>query len=228
MRDTDLNAPIALEKLLDQLTQPANRQQYEKGWAEFLARYRSFMESVIFKRCRAWNTLRLPLQMDDVVSDILCEVLENLCKNDGQALKSFQNRDSEIKFRGYLAITCSRQAGRHLKGRYLSKAVVADEIEEITRRGEGSGWMGELSPDSRWEFYEFIVHQLRSAAGRSAGNLERDIHIFQLYTLGDFDQAMITALPCLETIGHRVVDNVVNRIRNTLKEKALQEEDWPL
>ncbi|MCB0306534.1 MAG: hypothetical protein KDI38_22420, partial [Calditrichaeota bacterium] len=73
------------------------------------------------------------------------------------------------------------------------------------------------------ELYEHIVEVVRREKGGRRGNAERDLHIFLLYTLADFDQEMITALPvfCGEgrEIGHRVVDNVVNRIRVILREK---------
>ena len=51
-------------------------------------------------------------------------------------------------------------------------------------------------------------------------NIERDINIFHLYTWADFSEEMILFNPCFQDIGHRVVDNVVNRMRSQLKNCA--------
>ncbi|MBN1406317.1 MAG: hypothetical protein JW956_00930 [Calditrichaceae bacterium] len=77
--------------------------------------------------------------------------------------------------------------------------------------------IGDLDIDCRWEIYDYTVIKLRESNGKKR-NLERDINIFQLYTWADFSESMISFIPCYKDMGHRVVDNVVNRIRARLKD----------
>ncbi|RMD93518.1 MAG: hypothetical protein D6813_04010 [Calditrichaeota bacterium] len=74
-----------------------------------------------------------------------------------------------------------------------------------------------FDPEILSQLYEEFVGILRAYQKSVKPNLERDIHIFKLYTWADFSEKMITSLPCLNTIGHRVVDNVINRMRGYLR-----------
>lgn len=79
--------------------------------------------------------------------------------------------------------------------------------------------IGGIDIDCQWEMYDHTVRQLRQSNGKKR-NLERDINIFHLYTMADFSEDMILSIPCFKDMGHRVVDNVVNRIRKILKNIA--------
>lgn len=85
--------------------------------------------------------------------------------------------------------------------------IMDGEIEEIKES------LHSVEPDDRWELYETIVSTLRQASQK-----ERDINILLTYTWADYNQEMISTLPCFQNMGHRVVDNVVNRLRNILKD----------
>jgi hypothetical protein len=77
-----------------------------------------------------------------------------------------------------------------------------------------------LGHERRWELYEHLIRLWRFSAARNKLFLERDIFIFQLYTWADFSTDMIMHMPCLDRIGHRVVDNTVNRMRGSLRRDA--------
>ena len=80
--------------------------------------------------------------------------------------------------------------------------------------------LGGLPLDNRWEIYDNMVSRLRES-GSKKRNLERDINIFFIYVWADFSEDMILFNPCFSDIGHRVVDNVVNRMRKQLKNLQL-------
>ena len=70
-----------------------------------------------------------------------------------------------------------------------------------------------MQPFSRWELYETVVQYLRGLAGPRKRNLERDIHLFMLYNWADFSEDMIRVTPNFRSMGDRVLDNVINRLR---------------
>ena len=43
------------------------------------------------------------------------------------------------------------------------------------------------------------------------------INLFQFYVWSDLSQPTIQTHPCYAEIGHRVIDNVVNRLRDSLR-----------
>ena len=209
--------PNTLAEILDACSDPASP-HFEYAWREFLKRYKMLIYNNVIKRCKDWNVPRLRLQFNEVVDDVFGEVLIILCKNNYHALRSFKARDNERAFVYYLITTTHRAVGRYVQKHYLD-SLVECEFEDVSSFSEHIKY---LNLDTRWQLYETIVQQLRDAAKRSRANLERDIHIFHLYIFSDFDHHMITSLPCLKTIGHRVIDNVVNRVRSIIKENLEQ------
>jgi hypothetical protein len=73
-----------------------------------------------------------------------------------------------------------------------------------------------MESDTSWELYELVVQTLRSACSKKRRFRERDIHIFLLYIWAGFSSEMIQFL-FAKGIGRRVVDVVVNRMRNELR-----------
>ncbi len=214
---SSLTKLTTLAEILDACSDPRSP-DFERGWGEFLNRYKMLIYNNIIKRSKDWNVPRLRLQLREVVDDIFGEVMIILCKNNYQALRNFKARDNEKVFTYYLITTCHRAVGRYVQKHFMD-TLVECEFEEVSSFSE---YIKYLSVDTRWQLYETIVDMLRGAAKRARANLERDIHIFHLYVWSDFDHSMITNLPCLKTIGHRVIDNVVNRMRNILKENFEQ------
>jgi len=180
--------------------------QREAAWRAFLTRYKLFIYQVVTHRCLSWQVARLRRQLSDVVNDIVSEVFIILTKS----LAQFRETDNEKKFRAWLATVCNRASGRFIKQTFFSEIVESD-LEEFHNYLQG------LEFDSCWELYESIIEQLRFSDSTKKRNLERDINIFQFYTWSDLSQPVIQTHPCYAGIGHRVIDNVVNRLRIQLK-----------
>ncbi len=180
----------------------------ESAWREFLKRYKHFIYQVITHRCLGWQVSRLRRQLSDVVNDVVSEVFIILTKS----LTQFRELEDEKKFRAWLAIVCNRATGRYLKKEFVAE-IVDPDIEELQNYIEG------LEFDSRWELYESVIEQLRSGDSAKKRNLERDINLFQFYLWSDLSQPTIQTHPCYTKIGHRVIDNVVNRLREELRKK---------
>ncbi|MEJ2052541.1 MAG: hypothetical protein P8X42_01360 [Calditrichaceae bacterium] len=178
----------------------------ESGWREFLDRYKAGIYNSITKRCLNWNVPRLRSQLSDVVNDIASEVFTILFKS----LEQYQELENEQKFIAWLNTICNRAASHYLRRQFLEYMSDVDPSEMHSL-------LGDLSVDNRWEIYDNTVSRLRELNGGKKRNLERDINIFHLYVWSDFSDEMIQFNPCYKDIGHRVVDNVVNRMRNQLK-----------
>ena len=131
-----------------------------------------------------------------------------LCKSLGK----FHEVENEQKFIVWLNTICNRAASHYLRKQFieLMSEVDPSEMHDI---------IGSINVDYRWEIYDHTVMILRESNGKKR-NLERDINIFHLYTWSDFSENMILFIPCFRDMGHRVVDNVVNRMRNQLKNCA--------
>lgn len=185
--------------------------QWEKGWREFSTRYNSFIHNKIAQRCRAWNVPRVQRQFTETVQDVAGAVYYTLCKNACQALRSFTARDNERIFFGWLATICERATSRHLQ-RLLLEMLIDEENEALGKA------LRRLDAAGRWEFYEMAVVELREAVKREAGNRERDIHIFQLSIFSDFSEDLVRSHPCLQSLGHRVVQLVISRLRKDLQQ----------
>jgi hypothetical protein len=203
MQNLDHSSPFP--QLLDTCSDPKSP-YWESAWGEFLNRYKDNIYRYIIKRCSTWNAPRLRRQFSDTVNDAVADVFIILTKNNCQALKDFRERDNEIKFLSWLSILCGRAAGRYMRKNFLPQ-VLDSEIEEIRES------LNAIDPDERWELYETIISALRRTSQK-----ERDINIFLTYTWADYNQEMISTLPCFQNMGHRVVDNVVNRLRSILRD----------
>ena len=187
-----------------------NSENYEQCWRDFTKKYKNFIYQVVTRRVLSWNVPRLRNQLSDVVNDIVAEVFIILIKS----ISTYREIDNEKKFLFWLSTVCNRAASHFLKKQFIS-TMTDQEIVEVQE------YYKVLQTDVRWELYETIVKDLRESSGKSKRNIERDITLFNLYTISDFSPQMIEFTPCFDSIGHRVVDNVVNRARETLKQKFL-------
>lgn len=211
---------MTLGQLLERLSHPENQHEYEQAWAEFLRRYRTYMEKKIIHRCYEWNIPRLPLQIREVADDIFGDVLEYLCKDQARKLQDFKNRDNEYKFRAWLGVVCSQAVSRHIKkylGNMLTQFPILEDYSQDKNWILMKTYFRGLPPDNSWELYEHLVTILRSANKKAPANLERDIHIFLLYDWADFKDEMIFKIPLFRNLGNRVIDNVVYRMRKVLR-----------
>jgi len=200
---------MSLKEMLEGCTSP-DSPKWEKAWKIFFKRYKAFIQSVVVNKCNRWNTSRLGMQFKDTVEDIIPEVYVDLCRNDYRALKNFKNVHSEDKFRAYLALISARTTNRNL-AKLFSDTLIDTPPEEIPEMIKTNHEF------EHWELYDSIVHFLRNQAGERKRNTERDILIFMLYTWGDLDTKAVLDQPIFKDVGHRVLDNVVNRTRNLLK-----------
>jgi hypothetical protein len=183
--------------------------RWEAGWREFIKRYKKFIYNKVAQRCSIWGVPRIQRQFSEFVNEIVDTVFVTLCKNDCQALRDFEARENERRFFAWLATICERTASRHIRA-LLKESLLDEKKEEVLRDFHS------LDSGTRWELHEMVVTELRTFSKRKIGNLERDIHIFQLYVLADFSETMVRAHPCLKTLSHGVVHNVIYRMRNIL------------
>jgi DNA-directed RNA polymerase specialized sigma24 family protein len=178
----------------------------EEAWREFIKIYKIFIYQNVTRYCYNWRIPRLRRQLSDVVNDIVAEIYLILCSS----LSSYREVTDEKKFRFWLATICSRTVSRYIQREFVPMMANPD-FEEF------QDYLFELQSDNRWELYEAIVDMLRRSDSAKKRNSERDINIFLLYVWADLTGDMILAHPCYRQLGHRVIDNVVNRMRALLK-----------
>jgi DNA-directed RNA polymerase specialized sigma24 family protein len=178
----------------------------EEAWREFLRNYKVFIYQNVARYCCNWRIPRLRRQLSDVVNDIVAEVYLILCSS----LANYREVADEKKFKLWLATICSRTVSRYIQREFIP-IITGPDFEEFQE------FLFELQSDHRWELYEAIVDILRRSNTAKKRNDERDINIFLLYVWADFNNEMILAHPCYRKLGHRVIDNVANRMRSLLK-----------
>ncbi|MBN1782205.1 hypothetical protein JW948_13820 [bacterium] len=203
--------PRTLSELLE-LCSSYQSSQWESGWNEFLGRYKGFIYSTVTRCCTLWNMPRLHHQFSDTVNDIVSDVFMILCRDRCRALRQFEARDSEPRFLAWLAMICKRATGRYIQ-KYFSKKLFETSPDSFQPFFES------LPQDQRWELHETLVFMLRQWQGSRKKNGERDILLFQLVIMADFSPDMIGRLPCFRHLGHRVLDNVIHRVRSGLRSR---------
>lgn len=194
-------------ELLKQCTNPESPRQLETAWYEFMKRYKTHIYSAVTRRCMSWNVPRLDRQISDVVNDIASEVFVIIYKS----LAGFKEIEYERKFIIWLTTICSRSSSHYLQRQFMHTLTDLD-IEVF------QDVIGGLSFDSRWELYESAADRMRSVQSSKKKNLERDINIFLMYVWSDFSDKMVLTHPCYSSLGGRVIDNVINRMRSVLRE----------
>ncbi len=189
---------------------------WQIAWAEFENRYDRFIYKKIAERCAAMRPPRLCLQFSATVEDILSEMKVTLLKHDCRALRNFRGKHSETIFLAWLKQIAHRTTRAYLQRNYKeyfseTETMSLDFVHCADQQNEGQ---------ARREAFQEIVASLRSLAACNARNTERDINIFLLYTLSEFNADMFMSHPLFKRIGHRVVDNVVNRTRDRLAQSS--------
>ncbi|RMG61790.1 MAG: sigma-70 family RNA polymerase sigma factor [Calditrichaeota bacterium] len=203
---------VSLSDLIDALSQPSSA-QWQKAWQEFLSRYHRFIYHCINQRCQRWQADRLGYQLNDIVEDIYGQVMVILCQDNARVIRNFAHKSDENRFLAWLAAVCNHAATRYLKQQFFQRALDSDPRSHTQVRA----MMAEDNHDE-WLMFQWINHCLREKQKTRRNNFERDLFIFFLYTFADFSREQIASLPCLEGIGHRVVDVAVNRIRSVLRQ----------
>jgi len=199
---------ITLEELLNICENPSSP-DFQAGWFELMRRFKKFVAVVAINRYKSWDKNRDNVDQSAVVQDVVNIVFLKLFQNDCRALKIFKARHSEKAFCAYLATITNRLTTRsliiHLKPEILHNAL---EMGDMPVNDKGS----------IWQCYDYIVKALRKKAGKKKVFVERDILLFNLYTLEDMTCEMIVSQPLFRNIGHRVVDNAAFRNRQKLDE----------
>lgn len=203
---------MTLSELLDACGNPQSP-HHRRGWQIFMNRYRKVIYYHVLERCKSWNVARLKMQFQETVDDIVGDVFRVLCEREFRALQSFRERDNEHRFQRYLITICQNAASHYIK-KHLTRYTELDP-REISQT------VVNMEFDTRCQLYEFVVQKLRVSRQKLPKNFERDINIYMLYVWGDFDKEMIAAQPCYrDRITPKVVDNVVHRMRNLLRENV--------
>ena len=196
---------IILEELLNICENPSSP-DFQSGWFELVRRFQKFIAVVAMNRYKSWDKNWDDVDQSDIVQDIINKVFLKLFQRDCHAIKIFQARHSEKAFCAYLATITNRLTTRNLKI-YFKPETLHNALE-----------MADKPQDAKkltWQFFDYIVKKLRKKAGKKKVFIERDILLFNLYTLEDLTCEMILSLPLFRNLGHRVVDNAV--FRNRLK-----------
>lgn len=172
----------------------------------FINNYKNYIYKIVHKRCTLWYQDQPPPELFEIVNDIVNDVFFLLFKNDAKALTQFNAKHSEKAFRVYLATISDRMAKRTLQKKSCHASL--NEVFEIKDEG--------FSQNTRWQIYDYIVAILRLRAGKQERFVERNILLFNMYTLEDFTKDMLQVAPVFRKLGYRVVDNVVGRSREKL------------
>ena len=194
-----------LHQLLELCTNHSSP-QFEKACLHFINRYKSYIYKVVYKRCNIWYQNQQPAELSEIVNDIVNDTFLLLFKRNARALDQFKATSSESAFRGYLATISDRMAQR-----LLQKRIIHTPLESRHETKERA-----VSQDSKWQIFDYIVAILRLRAGKQERHVERNILLFNLYTLEDYTRDMLQVPPIFENMGHRVVDNVIGRLREKL------------
>lgn len=199
---------ISLEELLNICENPSSP-DFQAGWFELLRRFQRFVAAIAMQHYQAWDKNRNAIDQSEVVQDIVNTVFLKLFRRDCHALKTFQARHSQRAFCAYLATITTRLTTRKLKI-YINPEILHNAFEMVDKP--------QNDKKTTWQFFDFIVKRLRKRAGKKKVFIERDILLFNLYTLADFTTDMILAQPLFRDLGPRVVDNAVFRNRIKLDE----------
>lgn len=202
---------LTFRQLLDYCSTPESP-HWQRAWRDFFSRYKNYIYKVVTNRCQIYKIPQIKRQFSDVVNDIVEEAILQLCKNDCRALQEYKARDSEKAFLSWLATISVRTTNDYVQKHFVLP-IIRQDLQEF------QNWISSVDSDVRWELYEDHVSKLREFHKKQKRNLERDIHIFKLYVWADFSTPMLTSIPCFRQIGHRVVDNVVNRMRKYLRQE---------
>jgi hypothetical protein len=202
--------PLSLKQILDACTCDDSG-QLELGWRELLSRYKLFIYKVIVHRV-AHQAHSVIHRLDkETVNDIISEVITKLCEDNYKLLRRFKSFDCERSFRGYLAIITTRTTEKYLSYN------LADSIDDVEEKNRPVA--DEPEHQVRLQFLEPVVNILRTRAAKKEKNVEYKILMFNLYILGDFSAKMLLCQPLFKGMGHRVLDNVINRTRGKFLQK---------
>jgi hypothetical protein len=196
---------FSLQETLQDCTDPSSP-SFDRAWNSFIDKYKNYIYKVIHNRCQLWHQDRGPSDLSDTVNDAANEVFLLLYRRNGRALSQFKAIHSETAFRGYLATISDRVARRTLQREKIYASF--DDSLQIKDKS--------ISQESRWQVFDYLVSILRFKAGKQERNIERNILLFNLYTLEDYTKEMLQKPPVFRGLGHRVVDNVVGRSREKL------------
>jgi len=190
-----------LRTLLNICVDQTNK-MYGNAWREFDRRYRSIILGRI---------LTITKNREDI-NDISQMVMQRLIINDFRALKNFRAKHSEVSFRAWLNVISRLTALA-----YISKkkdVVSIDELEDFA---------------TTWESYQVdkihraLVASLRGALKQTQkheSTIERDVFIFSLRRVGSFKAKEVAKISSFNTTPGNV-DNVVNRLQNSVKKMNL-------
>ncbi|MBN1559748.1 hypothetical protein JW998_05830 [candidate division KSB1 bacterium] len=185
---------------------------FERACFLFINKYKNYIYKIVCKRCSLWYQDWPPAEMSEIINDIVNDIFLLLFKRNARALAQFKATNSEAAFRGYLATISDRMALRKLQ-----KKVIHASLKDIYITKERT-----ISPDAKWQIFDYIVQVLRMRAGKNGRHIERNILLFNLYTLEDYTRDMLQLPPIFCGMGHRVVDNVICRAR----EKLTKEDEY--
>jgi hypothetical protein len=207
--DSDQKEEIPLGQLLDYCTNPTSR-YWNSSWTLFIKRYKVIITGIVINRCRSWNIALLKKQFPEVVNDILSRIFAVFVENDYALLKRYRARDNDYQFLAYLVTICDRTTRSYIL-EFFHDSLSENKREPIEQ------YIQNLEQDQSWELYEMLVAELRKSSGTRKKNTERDIHLFMMYIWGDFSTVILQKQKFYASLGERVFDLVISRMRQILK-----------
>lgn len=175
----------------------------EAAWQEFVSRFQPLIASVIFRVVR-----RCGRPDNDLVDDLVQETFLRLCKNQGRALRDFQERHDAAIF-GYLKVVAASVATDHFRSLNAQKRL-GDKLPESDEMIDVSA-----STPSNAEQVA-MVREVDEHIDRLAEN-SRDKTVFWLYYQHGFTARAISSLPNIG-LTPKGVESCIYRLTKAVRE----------
>ncbi len=181
------------------------------AWRGFYEIYNPFIYKQVNTAVRQYHYPLARRVPDKITEDIVLNVFTILYNH----LGNFRfEKESEAKFRAYLATICRRNVHQYMRPKYI--AMMVDPPEPGKPFSEKK-----IEGNAAFEVYDFLVKYLREKHSHRE-NIERDIHIFYLYSMKGLSIETILFHPALknEMYSKNRISKIVSRIRTSIKNDA--------
>ncbi len=190
-----------------------------QAWAEFVARFNSFIYATVFRECKKHGRLSAAVTIDDLVQEVYLKVCKNLERYRGE----YEN--SILLYLGMIALNTVKNSYRqqHAAGRPQEEKRISLHDVHAGLQRERPIPMIELLPSKDWEeeerlagLLEEVEYCLQEILRRSRHRV-RDEFIFHYYFVGDLSVERIAAYPEVHLSQQRVF-GVLKSFKQKIKE----------
>jgi len=200
----DLSQPRAISALLSACLED----NAEAAWREFVAQFQPLIAAVILRTVRRYGRTDYGL-----VDDLVQETFLRLCRNDGRALRQFQEQH-ETAFFGYLKVVAASVATDYFRSinaqkRQADKPGLAEELVDSSASARANA-------DEK-----VMVQEINKYLNESSGST-RDKTVFWLYHQHGFTARDIAALPGID-LSAKGVESCIFRLTRSVRDFVLRE-----